>query len=294
MSNRQKPILVTGSHRSGSTWIGKVISSSPSVRYVHEPFNLQKKFIVPPLKYWFEYINYQTDDDYQQLILAYLRSYFKAGFTYNPPTANPYQWVKESRSRLIRRTLIKDPIALFSAGWIYKKIDCDVIVCIRHPAAFIASLKVKDWSFPFGHFERQDTLMNNLLSPYASSINEILRNPGDIIAEGILLWNCLYSVVMKYEGKYEDQWYFVKHEDLSQDAGNEFVKIFDYLNLPLTNEVSQVIVNTSSGNSGSELHRDSRKNITSWKERLTSDEIERIKVGTQQIWTHYYTEDDWI
>ena len=37
--SKAKPILVTGSHRCGSTWIGKVIATSPSVDYIHEPFN---------------------------------------------------------------------------------------------------------------------------------------------------------------------------------------------------------------------------------------------------------------
>ncbi len=293
MFNSPKPILVTGSHRSGSTWIGKVISSSPSVRYVHEPFNIDKKFTVPPFRYWFEYIGHHNDDNYRQLVLRYLKSYFKAGFKYNPPVANPYQWTKESRSRLLRRTLIKDPIALFSAGWIFDQINCHVIVSIRHPAAFIASLKVKDWSFPFGHFERQDALMNNLLSPYASSINEILRNPSDIIAEGILLWNCLYSVVMRYEEMYGDQWYFIKHEDLSRNVDDEFIKIFDYLNLPMTKEVSEEIAKTTSGNSEGELIRDSKKNIQSWKERLSNEEIHRIKIETKEVWSRYYTEADW-
>jgi len=32
-------ILVTGSHRSGTTWVAKMIANSPSVGYIHEPFN---------------------------------------------------------------------------------------------------------------------------------------------------------------------------------------------------------------------------------------------------------------
>ena len=35
-----KPILVTGSHRSGSTWTGRIISAAPHVGYIHEPFNI--------------------------------------------------------------------------------------------------------------------------------------------------------------------------------------------------------------------------------------------------------------
>ena len=34
-----KPILLTGSNRSGTTWTGKMIASSDEVFYVEEPFN---------------------------------------------------------------------------------------------------------------------------------------------------------------------------------------------------------------------------------------------------------------
>src|SRR3954447_1155356 len=34
-----RPILVTGSHRCGSTWGGRMIASPPRVGYVGEPFN---------------------------------------------------------------------------------------------------------------------------------------------------------------------------------------------------------------------------------------------------------------
>src|SRR5882672_1880226 len=34
-----RPILVTGAHRSGSTWVGRMIARSPTIRYIHEPFN---------------------------------------------------------------------------------------------------------------------------------------------------------------------------------------------------------------------------------------------------------------
>ena len=34
-----RPILVTGAHRSGTTWVGKMLALAPGVAYVHEPFN---------------------------------------------------------------------------------------------------------------------------------------------------------------------------------------------------------------------------------------------------------------
>ena len=33
------PILVTGAHRSGTTWVGKMLALAPGIGYVHEPFS---------------------------------------------------------------------------------------------------------------------------------------------------------------------------------------------------------------------------------------------------------------
>lgn len=51
-----------------------------------------------------------------------------------------------------RRLLIKDPLAYFSSKWFAKSYDMDVLILIRHPAAFAASLKQQGWYFPFSHF----------------------------------------------------------------------------------------------------------------------------------------------
>ena len=34
-----RPILVTGAHRSGTTWVGKMLALAPGVGYIHEPFS---------------------------------------------------------------------------------------------------------------------------------------------------------------------------------------------------------------------------------------------------------------
>ena len=33
-------VLVTGAHRSGTTWVGRTLAHHPSCVYVHEPFNV--------------------------------------------------------------------------------------------------------------------------------------------------------------------------------------------------------------------------------------------------------------
>ena len=34
-----QPVLISGSHRSGTTWVGMILDKAPGTFYIHEPFN---------------------------------------------------------------------------------------------------------------------------------------------------------------------------------------------------------------------------------------------------------------
>ena len=49
-----RPILVTGPHRSGTTWVGRMVCSHPGLAYLSEPFNVR---IPPsPVRHFFHYV----------------------------------------------------------------------------------------------------------------------------------------------------------------------------------------------------------------------------------------------
>ena len=58
MSSNKNPILLTGSHRSGSTWTGKMLAFSNEIAYIHEPFNLNHNPGIFKARFenWFPYI----------------------------------------------------------------------------------------------------------------------------------------------------------------------------------------------------------------------------------------------
>ncbi|MCH9660490.1 MAG: sulfotransferase domain-containing protein, partial [Bacteroidetes bacterium] len=124
-------------------------------------------------------------------------------------------------------------------------------------------------------------------------IEEQTIAPGDIIDQGILLWNCMHHVISQYKKSYGKDWYFVRHEDLSSDAAGEFQKMFAHLDLTYDQKVATHIVETTQANKDSDFKRDATKNIKNWKNRLTSEEIYRIKKGTHSIWSNFYNESDW-
>src|SRR5690349_22863624 len=115
-SARQRPILVTGSHRSGSTWVGKMIASHPRVAYVEEPFNAHVRPECPVRHMW----HLVTEEDegpfraYVDRLLA-----FRDGAGRHGLADAAFGTLLDLWRRLRgARPLLKDPIALFSAEWL--------------------------------------------------------------------------------------------------------------------------------------------------------------------------------
>jgi hypothetical protein len=297
----KRPILVTGSHRSGSTWIGTIISHAPGVRYVHEPFNIGlKRYTHSPLKYWFEYIAAATPDEREQEVLEYLRSFyaFPSRYILNKALAirspkEAYLLLADLKGRYTDRTLIKDPIAIMSAPWIQQEAHADVIVAIRHPAAFVASLMARNWHFDFNNLLQQPLLMEQRLQPFATQINAYAAEQPGIIEQGILLWNIIYSTVKDYRDVYGSSWQFIRHEDISLHPVEIFREIFQRLGLDLTPLVKDKIIASTTATEETAQMRNARKNTKTWKHRLTAEQIEQIRVGTANVCAHFYNEEDW-
>lgn len=293
----KRPIIVTGAHRSGTTWVGKMIALADNVRYIHEPFNIDEPRI-HPLNHWFEYVSFSDSEERQKVIYDFineildfnLKGVSKDIKTINGPR-DVLRFTKDSWERTYKRPLLKDPIAVMSTDWIAEKFNADVIALIRHPAAFVASLKVKNWAHVFDNFVNQPGLME-ALKPYKDQIITYQNSEQDIIDQGILLWNLIYYRIHTFQQKYKN-WIFVKHEDLSLEPILEFKKIYDKLGLKFTSKVEMGLIKSTSSKKAGHLTRDSKKNITTWKKRLNDEEIKRIKKETSDIAGFYYSDNEW-
>lgn len=296
----KKPILVTGAHRSGTTWLGKIISLSNRVRYIHEPFNVHTQRKFNPINHVFAYIHNQSDCKYRKQVEEYIQSFLTpVGYkdfldikNYQTPRSI-MRIGKKYLNQFLEQPLLKDPIAIMSAEWIHQTYHADVVVTIRHPAAFVASLKVKNWQFDFNNLLKQQDLMDNILYEFENVIRFYVSHKQDIINQGILLWNIIYTVVLGYISKYADRWLFVKHEELSIAPLRGFEQIFKYLDLPFTEKVQCEIILSTTSVDNEQLRRNSKANIFAWKERLNNDEINRIKEGTLPLWKEFYCKEDW-
>jgi hypothetical protein len=330
MINTTKPIIITGSHRSGTTWVGNIIKNSPMIYYIHEP--LTPNSITRGLfdtEIWYKY--YDPNKEYQKVestlndlfigqyplraVLHFKNSLpntdyrnlnginnDKFDFKYLKWRINAYLDSKRLKLSKLNHDqiipLIKDPICLTAVEWIHKRWKSKNVFLIRHPAAFVSSLLRLNWRFNFENFIKQPELINRFLKPYESDINS---PPEDFISEASLIWLCTTKIIIDYQEIYPN-WIYIRHEDLSYNPIKEFKLLFKKLELPYTSKVKRLIKATSHHTNPSEvsdkskvhqLQRNSKENIKNWKKRLTNKEIKRIRDMTEHISNKFYSDKDW-
>ena len=60
------PILVTGMHRSGTTWVGKMLAADACTAYVSEPLNVLHRpgIFRSQVRHWYQYICEDNEHEY--------------------------------------------------------------------------------------------------------------------------------------------------------------------------------------------------------------------------------------
>jgi len=284
-----------------------MLSATPDVGYIHEPFNVEIHIGVNPQppKYWFQYLCKENAGEYDIIFSELLD--FKYPLFRN---ISRVQTVRHA-AKILRdqglfswyrtkhcRPLVKDPIAFFSTEWLVDQFNMDALVLIRHPAAFCSSLKIKGWNFNFNNFLEQPLLMERYLAGYAGEIEEYAHTAKGVIEQAALLWNCIHRTVSVYQQEHPE-WLFVKHEDLSLNPVLQFKGIYEKLGLEFTGNTKKKIKNSSGGHNPvgptgkNEFLRNSRENIRAWETRLDRSEIALVRSRTDEVCNLFYTESDW-
>ena len=304
-----RPILVTGAHRSGTGWVGSMLAASadPPVAYLWEPFSLLHRpgTLAARFDLWYPYVSGQNGGP----LLGPIRDML--AFRYRPAAEIPAirspkdvgrmlrDWTRFARYRSVRaRPLLKDPIALFSATWLCDTFDMDVIVLIRHPAAFANSIVRRGLSHPFDHFLRQPLLMRDVLADWREPIEELSAREHPLIDQAILLWNLTHSAIARYQRSRPD-WTFVRLEDIAADPEAAFETMYERLGLRFDERVRGSVREHSDRSNPTEAadpashKRDSRTSVVAWRSRLTSEQIDRIRAGTAEVAPAFYSARDW-
>lgn len=204
-----------------------------------------------------------------------------------------------------RQPLFKDPIALMSAEWMAREFSVRVLMLVRHPAAYVASVKRLGWRTPVEDFTVQEGLMDWFPSHLAE---ELLARQSERpepeegcfdLTDAALCWKVFHETVHKY-GRQHPDWIIERHEDLSLEFETRFPSLYHRLGLSWgSSQADTVREHCSSRNRivrGEVVHefrQDSAALTTAWMDSLDSGEIDEIRRITSPVWQRFYSPGSW-
>jgi hypothetical protein len=300
---------VTGSYRSGSTWVGEMLAASPEVGYIYEPFNIAYRrpgISRAELTHWLEYVPPGTTGPLRNGLADTLAFHYQYAAALRA-VHSPVDFLRMIRDaarfehfRLTRRRpLVKDPLAIFSAEWLHETFDMDIVVVIRHPAAFVASVRRLGWYFSFAQLLEQRLLIRDLLQPCEEEIRTAALSTLDRLEQAALMWKFIHHAIATYQDRHPD-WIFVRHEDFSMNPLDRFQEIYARLGLPYTRRVRDSIARSTNDENPRIRAEDdphttklnSRANAFGWRQHLSQEEVLRIRTLVEPYGTHFYGGDD--
>lgn len=313
----RRPILVTGMPRSGTSWTGRMLEFSGRVVYVNEPLNPRHPpghspgVLAAEVEHQFQYIADGVDTTFLPAFrnTARLRYRAVAELQRNVAPYDVARMIKYSaafglgRARR-RRALIDDPYAVLSTAWFARRLDADVIVVIREPAAVVSSWLRFGWDMRFGELLGQPRLMSDHLEPFRAEMTTCEGTGSDSLVRVALLWKVLYSVVTGMSRE-TPEIRVVRHEDLAADPVAAFGQLYADLDLPMSGKAIVSIGRATSGggDGGRALswslagglpsrtgfrRQDSQRAANAWRGRMSGEQVCRIEAITAAVRGTYY------
>ena len=303
-----EPVLVSGCPRTGTTWLGRMLTLSGELAELYEPFNPRAHHAR-----WFDpehhYLHVDRTNEGsvvgpvgQLARLEYpLARRLAAARSKADVRRAVTTWRTVRAHRAAGRTpLVKDPLALFATPWLHERFGFRPVLVVRHPAGFVSSLARVGWQVNFRSFLRQERLMATLLAPWRKEVERAAERDRDVVEDGALLWTLCTGVIAGYRRDHPD-WIVVRHEDLSADPVPAFTDLYRRLGLAWSDDVAREVVAATSaenptevaGTTQHQLARDSRAVAELWRTRLDPAQVATVRRITAPVAGEFYGDDAW-
>jgi hypothetical protein len=267
-----RSVLVAGTARSGTTWLGDLISSKIPCRILFEPFNPN---LVPEYRN-FNYFQYMQPETQDQQFYSFARKVFR-GEVRNA-------WIDRQNEQLFPSyRLIKEIRANLALKWLHERFpEVRMVFLMRHPCAVVQSRMELDWATDkdIQPFLSQSELVEDYLSPYLDVIN----NARTAEEKHAIIW-CVNNLVPLRQFK-PGELKIVYYENLCTQPDIELQAVFHTLGLEYKslsarqlNRPSQTTVASSAVVSGTDK-------IAFWKKKMTATQIDNVLRTVERFGLH--------
>lgn len=263
-------IVISGSPRSGTTWLAGVLNSIPGSSILFEPLHLDR---VPGARRagfsWRTYISpgesWAEGERFMRKVLT--------GKVLN-------DWTTREITHPMRTGtwIVKFVRANRMLGWIVDVFPIrKPILLIRHPCAVVASQMSQHWWTEIGPPPEEEFLARH---PRFAHVLSSLQTPEEYVAAVWAIDTYVPLLVAPNHG-----WTVMFYEHLVQNLENELVAAFETWNLAIPTDVSARAAKPSS------TTKRSVGSISAWQRRLNREEIRRILDVASAFGIEFYGED---
>ncbi len=268
-----KAIVITGSGRSGTTWLAEILSTAHNCSLMFEPDHPKKcpEAMSSDLRAWKFF-----DPTAEHTQLKIFMHQALAGNVVNDYTAD---WADHNLVRLwkTRYWVVKFIFSNNLLPWIVRHIALErkPIHIYRHPGAIFASWKLLDWMDK----EKWKLPDPNQLSQWWTAIPGLPDYQSvEVSQPSVARYFTLTWVMENYlplTQSYAGQWRILSYEKLANSPETEFRRLFAELNLTPPNDLSKRLTTQSRSSWNSSKRREAA--TTAWRNELTPAEISEIE-----------------
>lgn len=307
---RNQPILVTGAPRSGTTFLGTVLSLNRDVAYIYEPTSriYGLRDVPDPLLY------VRAGSSYEPTARRMINELLAGRGRFRKPdgasasvlrglarralgTEVSLRYRRDAWNPLRKRWLLKDPWAALSSEWLHRQMNMRTVILVRHPVPVVRSYQRLGWAMSIQELMSIDELMADHLGPLVDGVDVDALDP---VENAALVWRAYYFVLNRYLDRNPGM-IAVRHEDLSARPAQVLESLYGDLGLDYDGRVrARVAAYTGAGNqvatAGDTLHelrRDSAAVATHWRHEVDQAERDKIRRWVEPEASRWYSDQDW-
>jgi hypothetical protein len=253
---------VSGTARSGTTWLSDLIASQIPSRILFEPFNPNLVADYRQFQY-FQYMRPGTED---QAFFSFAQKIFMGEIR--------NRWIDRQNERIFSKfRLVKEIRANLALKWLHDNFpEVPILFILRHPCAVVLSRMELGWATDsdIQPFLLQPQLLEDHLGPYL----DLIRTAANIEEKHAVIWSvCNLVPLMQFR---PGEWNVVFYENLCRQPEVELAWILEAIGyerktplLNVSNQPSQTTRAASAVVMGTDR-------IEGWKKKLSRAQIDNI------------------
>jgi len=262
-SDMRKSILVAGTARSGTTWLGDLIASQVPSRILFEPFN---PILVPEYSP-FSYFQYMRPGTENPKFHDFARKIFTGDIRNH--------WIDHYNERIFSKyRLIKAIRANLALKWLRDNFPMvPIVFIIRHPCAVVLSRMKLDWATDsdIDPLLKQPELVNDYLYPFL----DLIRNASTVEEKHTVIWSVSNLIPLKQFGA-NGGLRIIYYEDLCTQPEKALNTVFDTIAQPYHRSAIDQINRPSQTTREHSAIAAGRDRLSNWKNKLSTSQIDNI------------------